>query len=292
MSIIYELSSIIDEARNEAEALPKGADELPENAVIRADNAELLSACADGSVKADFIYIDPPFYSGADYKARLVEDGEVAKPDAYSDKWDSMAEYLKSLALRLILMKPVMADSACIAVHLDTHAVHYVKVLMDEIFGPENFVNELIWSYKSGGASSRSFARKHDSILLYSKTKSYYFNPQKERSYNREGRPYRFKGVEEYQDENGRWYTMVNRKDVIFVDMVGRTSSERTGYATQKPEKLMEILIEACCPPGGLCADFFCGSGSFGAAAKKLGRRYLLCDKSELAVKIASERLR
>ena len=84
---------------------------------------------------------------------------------------------------------------------------------------------------------------------------------------------------------------MVNRRDILSVDMVGRTSAERTGYATQKPEKLLEILIQSCCPEGGICADFFCGSGTLGAAAKKLGRRYVLCDQSELAVEISRNRL-
>jgi adenine specific DNA methylase Mod len=291
MSILYELGGIADRAKAAAEAIEKGSADLPEDRVVRCENLEFLARHAQGSVKADFIYIDPPFYSGANYKARIVEDGEVKTTEAYSDKWESFADFLEALAVRMILMKEVLAPSGLLAVHLDTRAAHYVKVLMDEIFGSDKLVNELIWSYKSGGASTKCFSKKHDTILLYSKGKRYYFEPQKERSYNRGGKPYRFKGVEEFQDESGRWYTMVNRKDVFSVDMVGRTSSERTGYATQKPEKLMEILIKSCCPEGGLCADFYCGSGSFGAAAKKLGRHYLLCDDSELAVKIASERL-
>lgn len=103
---------------------------------------------------------------------------------------------------------------------------------MDEIFGEDNFVNEIIWHYKSGGSGKRHFSRKHDTILVYSKTKKYYFLPDKEKSYNRGFKPYRFKGVKEYKDDMG-WYTMVTMKDVWNVDMVGRTSSERTGYATQ-----------------------------------------------------------
>lgn len=291
MSILYELGGIADRAKAAAENIEKGSADLPEDRVVRCENLEFLASHAQGSVKADFIYIDPPFYSGANYKARIVEDGEVKTAEAYSDKWESFADFLEALAVRIILMKEVLTPSGLLAVHLDTRAAHYVKVLMDEIFGSDKLVNELIWSYKSGGASTKCFSKKHDTILLYSKGKKYYFEPQKERSYNRGGKPYRFKGVEEFQDESGRWYTMVNRKDVFSVDMVGRTSSERTGYATQKPEKLMDILIRSCCPEGGLCADFYCGSGSFGAAAKKLGRHFLLCDDSELAVKIASERL-
>ncbi|MBQ1712688.1 MAG: site-specific DNA-methyltransferase [Firmicutes bacterium] len=291
MSILYELSGIADRAKAAAQALARGDKDLPKDCVVKCDNLDFLALHAGSSVKVDFIYIDPPFYSGANYKARIVEDGEVKTPEAYSDKWDSFADFLEALAVRIMLMREILSPSGTLAVHLDTRAAHYVKILMDEIFGPDRLVNELIWSYKSGGASTKCFSKKHDTILLYSGTAKYYFQPQKERSYNRGGKPYRFKGVEEFQDEDGRWYTMVNRKDVFNVDMVGRTSSERTGYATQKPEKLMEILIKSCCPEGGLCADFYCGSGSFGAAAKKLGRHYLLCDSSELAVKISAERL-
>ena len=291
MSILYELGGIADRAKAAASKIEKGSKDLPVDKVIRCDNLDLLALHAGSSVKADFIYIDPPFYSGANYKARIVEDGEVKTTEAYSDKWESFADFLEALTVRIILMREIMDPAGLLAVHLDTRAAHYIKVLMDEIFGPDRLVNELIWSYKSGGASTKCFSKKHDTILLYSKNRKYYFEPQKERSYNRGGKPYRFKGVEEFQDESGRWYTMVNRKDVFNVDMVGRTSSERTGYATQKPEKLMEILIKSCCPEGGLCADFYCGSGTFGAAAKKLGRHFLLCDDSELAVKISAERL-
>ena len=117
------------------------------------------------------------------------------------------------LTIRLLMMKDLLAEKGSIWLHLDWHAVHYVKIIMDEIFGEENFINEIIWHYKSGGASKRRFARKHDTLLFYSKSKDYYFLAQKEKSYNRDYKPYRFKGVKEYRDEFG-WYTMVNRKDV------------------------------------------------------------------------------
>ena len=292
MSTLYLLPEIMDAAKKQFHELTRGSEPLPTDIIVCADNLEFLTSHdLTAGNRADFIYVDPPFFSGTEYKARIAKDGKVENPAAYSDRWDSFGDYLRHLAVRLMLMRDLMKDSATIAVHLDTRAVHYVKILMDEIFGAERFVNELIWSYKSGGAGSRSFAKKHDTILLYAKTAKYYFEPQRERSYNRGGKPYRFKGVEEFADEEGRWYTMVKRKDVFYVDMVGRTSAERTGYATQKPEKLMEILISSCCPEGGLCADFYCGSGTLGVAAKKLGRHYLLCDVSPLAAEIAEKRL-
>ena len=292
MNVLYELAGIMDAAKKEYEKLEKGATPFDRGQIFCGDNLSFLADhCLARENKIDLIYIDPPFFSGANYKARIETEEGIENPLAYTDKWGSLSEFLQGMALRLMLMKDALADTGLIAVHLDPRASHYIKIIMDEIFGQARFVNELIWSYKSGGASIKSFARKHDTILLYSKTGKYYFKPQKERSYNRGGKPYRFKGVDEYKDEDGHWYTLVNQKDVLSIDMVGRTSSERTGYATQKPVKLLELLINSCCPENGICADFFCGSGSLGDAAKRLGRDYVLCDKSSLAIEISRRRL-
>ncbi|MFS8541627.1 MAG: site-specific DNA-methyltransferase, partial [Tissierellales bacterium] len=144
------------------------------------------------------------------------------------------------------------------------------------------FLNEIIWAYKSGGVSKRYYSRKHDNILVYTKTKNYIFNPQKEKSYNRDFKPYRFKGVAEYKDEIG-WYTLVNLKDVWQVDMVGRTSSERVNYATQKPEKLLERIILTSSDENSIVADFFAGSGTLGAVAERLNRRWIMSDKGDLS---------
>lgn len=214
-----------------------------------------------------------------------------AKYFAYDDIWQGdMSGYLKMLCSRLILMKELLSEEGTVWVHLDWHVVHYVKIFMDEIFGEDNFVNEIIWHYKSGGSGKRHFSRKHDTILVYSKSKKYYFAPDKEKSYNRGFKPYRFKGVKEYKDELG-WYTMVTMKDVWNVDMVGRTSSERTGYATQKPEALMERIISGATKKGDLCADFFCGSGTLAATADRMGRKWISCDGSPLAVSASLKRV-
>ena len=242
------------------------------------------------------IYIDPPFFSKANYDATVKikgEDGEEGKikKRAYEDIWDEgMEEYLKMMGVRLMLMKDLLADTGTIWVHLDWHGVYYVKVLMDEIFGEKNFVNEIVWTYKSGGSSKSHFARKHDTILVYSKSKKYYIDIPKEKSYNRDMKPYRFKGVEEFQDETG-WYTMVNMKDVWSIDMVGRTSKERNGYATQKPEALIERIITAGSKEGDLVADFFCGSATLAAVAERTGRRWICTDNSEVAIDSAKQRL-
>lgn len=239
--------------------------------------------------KVSLIYADPPFFTKAKYSANIPEAG--TKTEAYSDRWeDGHFEYYKMLCTRFLAMKDLLAEDGSIWIHLDWHAVHYVKILMDEIFGEENFVNEVIWQYKSGGSTKKHFARKHDTLLFYSKSRKYYFSPQKEKSYNRGYKPYRFKGVEEFEDELG-WYTMVNMKDVWSIDMVGRTASERTGYATQKPEALLSRIIQSCSRPGDICADFFSGSSTLGVCAAKAGRRFICCDSGDLAVEMSVKRL-
>ena len=243
------------------------------------------------------IYIDPPFFSKANYDASIRLDSKktdhlpALKYLAYEDVWEQgLGSYLKMLCTRLYLIRDLLSDNGTVWVHLDWHAVHYVRILMDEIFGMDHFVNEIIWTYKSGGTSKKYFARKHDTILVYSKNKDYYFNILKEKSYNRGMRPYHFKGVKEYKDEVG-WYTMVNMKDVWQIDMVGRTSSERNGYATQKPEALLERILACSTKQGDICADFFSGSGTLAAVAQRMGRRWIACDSEKLAIHCATKRL-
>ena len=253
----------------------------------------MKSLLNDDSVcgKIRLIYIDPPFFSKAEYDAVIQVAGKNVRHPAYKDKWhNGLYEYLRQLAARLMVMRELLADDGTIWLHLDWHVVHYARILMDEIFGERNFVNEIVWTYKSGGSSKKRFSRKHDNILVYSKTGSYCFHALQEKSYNRNFKPYRFKGVKEYRDEQG-WYTMVNMKDVWNIDMVGRTSAERTGYATQKPEQLLERIVESCSDPGDLCADFFCGSGTLPAVAAKMGRKFLACDAGRLAVETTAGRL-
>ncbi len=256
--------------------------------------------------KIDLVYIDPPFFSKNDYYAQEVplKQGKevllnqsnekatsVIRQKAYEDTWENgILEYLKMLTQRFYFIKDLLSENGVLWVHLDWHAVHYVKIILDEIFGSENFINEVIWQYKSGGVSKRYFARKHDTLLFYGKNKKYRFFPIKEKSYNRKFLPYRFKGVQEYQDQLG-WYTLVNMKDVWQIDMVGRTSAERTGYATQKPEALLERIIKSCTEEGDLCVDFFGGSGTLAAVADKLGRNWISCDRGGLSIINTQKRL-
>lgn len=273
--------------------------------IYHCDNLQLLSdGIREGWLREglDMIYCDPPFFTRTKQETNIKiynipEDGK--KPEsvklrqrAYSDMWNgNINDYLRMIAVRLYFMRDALKPEGSIFIHLDWHAVHAVKLIMDEIFGEKNFVNEIIWTYKSGGAAKRHFSRKHDTILFYGKTSEYIFNEQeKEKSYNRGLRPYHFKGVQEFKDSNG-WYTLVKPRDVWQIDMVGRSSAERLNYATQKPEALLERIIRAVTAPGALCADFFCGSGTLAAAAAGLGRRFICADAGELAVSNSIKRL-
>lgn len=269
-----------------------GSGNKLENTFFWGDNLEFMKLLLAGGLsgKVQLVYIDPPFFSKAKYEAYVGYKGHIVKNEAYTDSFSGgIAQYIKMFAIRLYFIYELLADKGALWLHLDWHAAHYMKIVMDEIFGAENFVNEVVWAYKSGGSSKRSFAKKHDTLLFYSKTKEYYFDLPKEKSYNRGLSPYRFKNVKEYQDETG-WYTLVNMKDVWNIDMLGRTSKERTGYMTQKPETLMMRIIESCSKSGDLCIDFFSGSGSFASACQQLDRSWLASDFGSVASSIMRKR--
>lgn len=277
-----------------ADKCDRANDDLVCNKLFYADNLPVLKSMISMPQyreKLNLIYIDPPFFTKSDHHAVSRVGGKNIKHPAYGDgKGHDKKNYLAGLVARLTMMKELLAKDGLIWIHLDWHVVHYAKVLMDEIFGEKNFINEVIWTYKSGGSGKRRFSRKHDNLLLYAKSSKYKFNPLKEKSYNRRGEPYCFKGVEEYEDEKG-WYTLVNMKDVWGIDVVGRTSNERTGYATQKPELLLRRIIEASTDKGDLCGDFFSGSGTLAAVAAGSGRNFVACDESGTAIENSVERL-
>ena len=255
---------------------------------------ELISKGYSGKFRC--IYIDPPFFTRSKFNASVsVKDNDGSSHRirhlAFDDRFERSLEcYVENMTVRILLMKELLAQDGTLWVHLDWHSSHYIRLVLDELMGDRNFVNEIVWCYKSGGSGKKHFSRKHDTILVYSKSRKYYISIPEEKSYNRGFKPYNFKGVREYCDENG-WYTLVNMKDVWNVDMVGRTSSERNGYATQKPMELMRRIIDAGSEEGDLVGDFFCGSGSFLEAAELSGRRWMGCDNEKLAVSMARKRL-
>ena len=224
MSLIFSLGEILEESRAAYLQIKEGSrdgaafypveeicsrNEPPcgDSLLARGDNLDFMQYLIKEKGlegKLQLIYVDPPFYSKASYDAviKLKSDkvGEVPaiKPVAYDDVWKTgIREYLKMLSVRFFLMRDLLCEKGCFWVHLDWHVVHYVKLLLDEIFGEKNFVNEVVWTYKSGGTGKRNFSRKHDTLLFYGKSKDYFFHPLKEKSYNRGYKPYHFKGVEE-----------------------------------------------------------------------------------------------
>ena len=270
------------------------------NKIYWGDNLQVMShLLKTHRGKITLIYIDPPFDSKADYKKRIELKGEKIENDRtafeekqYTDIWTN-DEYLQYMYERLILMRELLTEDGAIYLHCDPTASHYIKIIMDEVFGNENFKNEIVWSYRSGGVSKNWFGKKHDVLLFYTKANhnDYIFNVQKERSYNRNFKPYRFKGIEEFEDEGGRWYTITSMRDVWEINMVGRTSKERLDYPTQKPEALIERIIKASSNPGDLVFDCFMGSGTTQAVAMKLGRRFIGADINLGAVETTTKRL-
>lgn len=269
------------------------------NLLIWGDNKLVMSSLLKQgwAGRINLIYIDPPFFTGADFTVRtkLGEDEVGKEPSiieerAYKDMWSGgIASYLNYMYERLILMRELLAENGSIYVHLDWHVGHYVKVMMDEIFGYENFVNEIVWFYKTGGVpEKKGFSRKHDILLFYSKSEVLIFNPIKEKSYLMY--KYGFSNIEIKKDEQGH-YTEVFARDVWDIPALRGNQPERIDFDTQKPEDLLKRIILASSNPGDIVADFFCGSGTTLAVAEKLGRRWIGCDLSKFAIQITRKRL-
>ena len=282
------------------------------NLLIWGDNKLVMSSLIKQgwAGKINLIYIDPPFFTGANFKIKttvgaesLEKEPSIIEERAYRDTWSGgIASYLKYMYERLVLMRELLADDGSIYVHLDWHVGHYVKVMMDEIFGYENFRNEIVWAYRTGGAPSKdqSFPKKHDTILFYSKSPQPKFKKLKERVY------YEKPFFVSEKDENGRYYADVLLRDVLEDEMniqiegailpvnvkpVINVSNERLTFDTQKPEGLLQILLLSSSDPGDIVADFFCGSGTTLAVAEKLGRRWVGSDLSKFAIQVTRKRL-
>ena len=251
--------------------------------------------------KINLIYIDPPFFTGADFTVKtkigdetVEKEPSIIEDKAYRDTWaGGMASYLKYMYERLVLMKELLAENGSIYVHLDWHVAHYVKVMMDEIFGYENFRNEIVWHYFMGGKSPNMFGRKHDIILFYTKSDKWTFHQLK---YKRRldyipSLAAKSSSGKEIEDTTGKdeigWYSIVSMDDVWDLSGVFNMSNEYLAFETQKPEALLKRIILASSNKGDIVADFFCGSGTTGAVAEKLGRRWIMVDLSKFAIPVS-----
>jgi site-specific DNA-methyltransferase (adenine-specific) len=264
--------------------------------IVLADNLDVLASLPADSV--DLVYVDPPFNTGKRQTLRQMRN--VADPDG-GDRTgfggrryrtiklgsagyiDVFGDYLAFLEPRLVEIRRVLAPTGSMYLHLDSREVHYAKVLSDAIFGRECFLNEVIWAYDYGARSKKRWPAKHDNILVYVKDPDRYFFDAEAV----ERIPYMAPGlVGPEKAARGKLPT-----DTWWQTIVPPGGSERTGYPTQKPVAVLRRVVSASCPVGGVVADFFAGSGTAGAAALELGRRFLLVDSNPEAVAVMRRRL-
>jgi site-specific DNA-methyltransferase (adenine-specific) len=272
-----------------------GESTAPRGQIVLADNLSVLATLADGSV--DLIYVDPPFNTG---QRRTLERLKTMHDEHDGDRTgfqgkryrsikvgshsfeDEFDEYLEFLEPRLCEFRRVLAVTGTLYVHLDSREVHYVKVLLDSIFGRDCFLNEIIWAYDYGGRPRRRWPPKHDNILVYVRDPTrYYFDPE-----GAERIPYMAPGLVGVEKAaRGKRLT-----DTWWSTIVPTNGRERTGYPTQKPLAILRRIVSSSSPPDGLVADFFAGSGTTGVAAHEARRRFLLVDNSAEAIHVMMTR--
>jgi site-specific DNA-methyltransferase (adenine-specific) len=269
-------------------------DNMSHDLVYLSDNLSVISKIESGSVQ--LVYIDPPFNTG---KVQKRESIRTVKSDtgtrvgfkgvsydtireSATSYNDSFADYWAFLAPRLEEAYRILKEDGTLYLHLDYREVHYAKVFLDGLFGRENFINEIIWAYDYGARATKKWPAKHDNILVYSKSSSYYFNNEE---VDRE--PYMAPGlVTPEKAARGKLPT-----DVWWHTIVSPTGKEKTGYVTQTPEGILRRIVTASSRPGDLVLDFFAGSGTTGAVSKKLRRRFILVDENPEAFGVMRKRL-
>lgn len=302
------------------------------NLVIRGECASACAYLKEQGIQVDLVYVDPPFASGADYAKKVylrrnpkvaeaiaqaeqeldIEELKAFEEKMYGDVWDK-EKYLNWMYENLLAIKSVMSETASIYVHLDWHIVHYVKILMDEIFGEDNFRNDIVWHYSGWNKKLKvSFEKRHDTILYYcfddegENFNSFFEQWESEEEYikkrkqkpllDENGRRYVLsdagagKRVKRYLDEAIRDGVVID--DVWNIDKINNSAKESADYATQKPEALLERIIKASSNEGMLVADFFGGSGVAAAVSSKLGRRFIHCDIGLNSIQTTRDRLK
>jgi site-specific DNA-methyltransferase (adenine-specific) len=266
-----------------------------ENTLYFGDNLTVLKLIPDSSVQ--LVYIDPPFNTGREQQRSKVttkRNNEGSRIGFKGERYDTVkstvlsyddqfANYWEFLEPRLEEAFRVLSNSGTLYLHLDYREAHYAKVLLDALFGPECFLNEIIWAYDYGGKSKSRWPAKHDTILVYVKDpKNFYFNSEE---VDRE--PYMAPGlVTPEKIERGKLPT-----DVWWHTIVSPTGKEKTGYPTQKPVGILRRIIQASSKPGDVVLDFFAGSGTTGFVAHELGRRFILVDQNPESIQVIKDRL-
>jgi site-specific DNA-methyltransferase (adenine-specific) len=275
---------------------PNDALTLDDDLIVEGDNLAVLEKLPEAAF--DLIYLDPPFNTGRSQARHTLQvSADATNGDRtgfggrrYRSKLlhtlsydDSFADYLAFLAPRLERARELLAPHGTLYFHIDYREAHYCKLLLDELFGRDAFLNEIVWSYDYGAKTRRRWPAKHDTILVYVRTAgAHYFDAD---AVERE--PYMAPGlVGKEKAARGKRPT-----DVWFHTIVPTNGSEKTGYPTQKPEGVLRRIVAASSPPGGWCLDPFAGSGTLGAVCRNLGRRFVLVDCSPVALQTMRERL-
>lgn len=301
---LYTLASYPCQSFDDTLNLPMNNASIWYNRLILGDNGLTLPILLHEFIgQINLIYIDPPFMTGRNFNngAQL----------AYSDKWNNNLDaYLQWLYETFQALKLLLSSKGSLYVHLDWRVTHYAKVILDEVFaskahsGGPGFKNEIIWHYQSGGRSQKRFARKHDTILFYTNSDHYCFHG--ERVGERRGTKKR-NHMKKWIDNNGFTHWSIHSAGRVYtysenscmtpsdvwsdINHLHQIDPERNGYATQKPEALLERIILASSEENDLVLDCFCGSGVTPAVAEQLHRRWIACDQSELALQLTCERL-
>ncbi len=275
------------------------------NRLIAGETQHALPALlAELAGQVNLVYIDPPFATGLGFTSTITLPGSERpiQRTAYRDTWGSPDDYLRWMDETLWLLRELLADDGALLLHCDWRAEGMLRLLLDDIFGAENFRNAIIWSYRSGGASRReALARKHDTILLYARSPRFHIRPQIERQYLR--KPFMGSAC----DARGRHYVNTLLRDVLEGEMtcvgadgglvrynvrpVLNLSRDRLDYPTQKPLGLLQLLLTLTSDPGDLVLDCCCGSGATAHAAETLRRRWIAADASPLAIQTTRKRL-
>jgi DNA modification methylase len=265
-----------------------GREDCDADRLVHADALAVARALPDGYL--DAIYIDPPFGTGAMRRGR---------GHRYADHADDPEAFVAWLSPYLEQARRSLAVHGSLFVHLDYRAIHYVKVALDRVFGRDRLVNELVWCYAVGGKSRRGFGRKHDTILWYARGAEWAFYPDAVRVPRRAGSHMRLvRGVQEKTDRRtGRVYRYPMHAGKVpedwwtDIETLNHSDRERTGWPSQKPERLLERVVRAVTRPGDRVADWFVGSGTTAAVAQRLDRRFLAIDREADAIAVCTQRL-
>lgn len=260
---------------------------IPTNKLFHGDCLEILRGFDSESI--DLCYIDPPFFSQRDYK---TSNGKLA----FRDTWQDRDQYLNFMKHRIIEIHRVLKETGSFYLHCDPTMSHYLKILLDIIFGEKNFRNEIVWHYRTGNIAKKQFQRKHDIILFYCKSDNNKFNLLEKKEYYNQiyGQDFKpsFKGRKHGKDKYGEFRFSFIDDVWNNISAVFTLSKEKLGYPTQKPEALLKRIIKASSNEGDVIADFFCGCGTTLSVADRLNRRWIGVDTSEIAIKYCEERLK